>query len=193
MFAKHEKAVIVAGVLCVALAAVLAYLLILDKLDERAYGAQLPPTASTGAPKPECQKISARKWNHLVRTERALDGHSRALRYKPVCRRTYKEFKRHVIRVKAKHLSRLEADAPYAIHWAFRRLGRVGQAMRVARCESTLNRFAENGQYRGLFQLGAHHYWRLGGLPYSHAYANAAAAAQIVQEDGGWGQWECRP
>ncbi|MGB1583344.1 MAG: hypothetical protein ACPHCI_06105 [Solirubrobacterales bacterium] len=111
--------------------------------------------------------------------------------------RVYVRLKRHVIRVerraKRREAKRLATDVKYAITKAFARLGRTAQAMRVAYCESTHNRFAVNGQYRGLFQLGRHHWHRLRGLPYYHAYANARAAASIVAADGGWGQWSCRP
>lgn len=149
----------------------------------------ISPTAATGPVKPPpCRTIRASKWNHLVRLERRLDGRSRPLKNRPVCRITYKRFKRHVQRVESRQL---ETNVRYAIAKAFDPIGRTGQAMAVAYCESTLNRFATNGQYVGLFQLGSHHYHRLRGKPYSHAYANARAAAEIVAADGHWGQWEC--
>lgn len=61
-----------------------------------------PPTGPTGSVKTECQKVKASKWNHLVRIERQLDGHSaHRTRSKPICTDQYKVFKRHVKKVRA--------------------------------------------------------------------------------------------
>lgn len=59
----------------------------------------------------------------------------------------------------------------------------------VARCESTLNPFASNGRYQGLFQLG----WAPFGFSPFDPVANALSAAMTVQRDGGWREWQCRP
>src|SRR5215471_13952922 len=50
----------------------------------------------------------------------------------------------------------------------------------VAWCESTLNPFATNGRYRGLFQLG----WAPFGLDPFEPVANAISAALTVVHDG---------
>lgn len=68
------------------------------------------------------------------------------------------------------------------------------EAVEVARCESGLNPEATNGQYRGLFQLGRYHYWRLDehGWSWSDPLHNAQAASDLYGEQG-WGPWSCRP
>lgn len=138
-----------------------------------------------------CQKVSAKKWNKLRVRELRADGASRQHKKKPVCVNTYRKFKRHVQKVERGLARRLKTDAIFAIQKAFAPLGRVGQAMTVARCESHFNRFAENGQYKGLFQLSANH--RSYVRDWTHAYQNAKRAADIVRGDGDWGQWECKP
>lgn len=57
----------------------------------------------------------------------------------------------------------------------------------VAHCESTLNPFAANGRYHGLFQLG----WSPFGFSAFDPVASALSTAQTVVHDGGWRQWEC--
>ena len=59
----------------------------------------------------------------------------------------------------------------------------------VAYCESTLNPYAVNGRYRGLFQLS----WTPFGFDPYDPVANALSAALTVRHDGGWRQWECKP
>jgi len=59
----------------------------------------------------------------------------------------------------------------------------------VARCESTLNPYARNGRYQGLFQLG----WAPFGFSPFDPVANALSAALTVRRDGSWRQWECKP
>jgi hypothetical protein len=59
---------------------------------------------------------------------------------------------------------------------------------RHARCESTLNVYATNGQYQGLFQMGDYARSR-----YGHgwdAWAQARAAYAYFR-DAGWAPWEC--
>jgi hypothetical protein len=63
--------------------------------------------------------------------------------------------------------------------------------LRVARCESNLQRAASNGQYLGLFQLGAYARGRYLRGDWSDAYANAMAAARYAHDTGGWGPWTC--
>ncbi len=57
----------------------------------------------------------------------------------------------------------------------------------VASCESTLDPFASNGRYKGLFQLG----WSPFGLSPYDPVASALSAAQTVVRDGSWRQWSC--
>ncbi len=66
-----------------------------------------------------------------------------------------------------------------------------GGMLRVARCESNLQRAASNGQYLGLFQLGAYARERYLRGDWSDAYANAMAAARYAHDAGGWGPWTC--
>jgi hypothetical protein len=63
--------------------------------------------------------------------------------------------------------------------------------LRVARCESNLQRGATNGQYLGLFQLGTYARARYLRGDWSDAYANAVAAARYVHDAGGWSPWSC--
>lgn len=145
---------------------------------------------------PTCSTVSAKRFNAALKTRRQLGGKApRKYAHKPVCiRPDYRRVRAQIKRLRKAEARRLETNAVYAITKAFNPIGRTGEALRVARCESTLNRFARNsGGYSGLFQLGSHHFYRLRGLPWYHAYANARAAAEIVRGDGGWGQWVCRP
>lgn len=66
------------------------------------------------------------------------------------------------------------------------------QALRVARCESGLRIDARNGEYLGLFQMGADER-RLFGHG-STAGAQARAAHRYFVASGrGWGPWSCKP
>lgn len=63
----------------------------------------------------------------------------------------------------------------------------------VGSCESHLNPFARNGQYRGVFQEGP--MFERGPfreLGVWDPYANVFTAAFTVSREG-WRQWECRP
>jgi hypothetical protein len=67
-----------------------------------------------------------------------------------------------------------------------------GQALRVARCESRLRIDASNGQYRGLFQMGASERRRFGHG--SSAYVQASAAHRYFVVSGrDWSPWSCKP
>ena len=71
--------------------------------------------------------------------------------------------------------------------------GRYGpQAVQVARCESGLSVYATNGQYLGLFQMGAYARARFGhGW---NAWVQARAAYAYFRASGyGWGPWACKP
>ncbi len=59
----------------------------------------------------------------------------------------------------------------------------------VSWCESTHNPFAQNGRYKGLFQLG----WSPFGFSPFDPVANALSAAMTVRHDGSWRQWQCSP
>jgi hypothetical protein len=88
------------------------------------------------------------------------------------------------------------------IHAVFRSEGRAveDQACRVAGCESTgdatghhHDRWATNGQYLGLFQLGAWARSRFLRGPWFGSWANARAAHRLYIWNGrSWyGQWSC--
>lgn len=70
--------------------------------------------------------------------------------------------------------------------------GYAGQALAVARCESGLSTGAQNGQYRGLFQMGSNER-----ALYGHggsAYAQARAAYRYFVASGrDWRPWGCKP
>jgi len=64
------------------------------------------------------------------------------------------------------------------------------EAIHVAQCESTLNVYARNGDYEGLFQFGSFaraHY----GFAWN-ALTQARAAYRYFL-DAGWSPWTCRP
>lgn len=66
------------------------------------------------------------------------------------------------------------------------------QAVRVARCESGINPHAVNGQYRGIFQMGASER-----ATYGHgagAWRQAKAARRYFIASGrDWSPWTCKP
>jgi hypothetical protein len=79
-----------------------------------------------------------------------------------------------------------------AVRLVARRYGFDPEGMlRVARCESNLDRTATNGQYLGLFQLGGFARARYLHGAWTDSYANAVAAARYAKEAGGWGPWTC--
>lgn len=61
---------------------------------------------------------------------------------------------------------------------------------RVAHCESTLNPFAKNGQYLGLWQK---HWTPFGQFSVNDPVADTLDTVATVIHDGGWRQWECKP
>jgi hypothetical protein len=64
------------------------------------------------------------------------------------------------------------------------------EAIHVARCESTLNVYARNGDYEGLFQFGS-----FARAHYGFAWdaLTQARAAYRYFLDAGWSPWQCRP
>lgn len=66
------------------------------------------------------------------------------------------------------------------------------QALAVARCESGLYLWAQNGQYLGTFQMGDYARGRYGHAP--HAWGQARAAYRYFVDSGrDWSPWACRP
>lgn len=86
-----------------------------------------------------------------------------------------------------------KSPAETAIEKAFSQHGEtvVTEAKRVAWCESRWQPDVRNGQYLGLFQLGAYHWWRFDG-PWYDPEVNAAAAQSLYTEQG-WTPWTCKP
>lgn|SRR5574343_43324 len=141
--------------------------------------------------KSPCKTVTPEVWNRYIRKLDDLTNRKHHKASRKVCKAKLYPLIR---RVKAAE-RKLETNPRYAIPRAFEDAGiawRTSEAMRVAYCESTLNRFATNGQYAGLFQLSSAHQARMKGSPF-HAYDNARHAANTVRADGGWGQWECKP
>lgn len=64
------------------------------------------------------------------------------------------------------------------------------QALRVAWCESRFDVNARNGQYRGLFQMGASERARFG---HGRTVLAQSRAARRYFDLAGWGPWACRP
>ncbi len=76
---------------------------------------------------------------------------------------------------------------------------RYDKAIRVARCESSLNPDAvsRGGGNYGLFQINRVHQGMVESMGYSwdqilDPYVNAAVARNIFDSAGGWGPWGCR-
>lgn len=65
------------------------------------------------------------------------------------------------------------------------------QAIEVAWCESRLQTTAENGQYRGLFQMGSYERSLFGHGSTAHAQARAAHRYFILSGRD-WSPWGCR-
>ena len=64
-------------------------------------------------------------------------------------------------------------------------------ALAVAWCESRLQTTAQNGQYHGLFQMGAHERRLFGHGSSAHEQA-AAARRYFVRSGRDWSPWGCR-
>ena len=65
------------------------------------------------------------------------------------------------------------------------------EAVAVAWCESRLNPTAQNGQYRGLFQMGSHERSLFGHGSTAHVQARAAHR-YFVRSGRDWSPWACR-
>ena len=66
-----------------------------------------------------------------------------------------------------------------------------GEAVAIARCESRLNTTAQNGQYRGLFQMGSHERSLFGHGSTAHDQS-LAAHRYFVRSGRDWSPWGCR-
>ena len=67
-----------------------------------------------------------------------------------------------------------------------------GEALRVSWCESRHYKWAVNGQYRGLFQMGEWERRTYGHAP--GAWAQSRAAKRYFEATGRtWGPWTCKP
>jgi hypothetical protein len=66
------------------------------------------------------------------------------------------------------------------------------QALQVARCESGYQTGAENGQYRGLFQMGSSER-QLFGHGASALVQARAAYRYFVRSGRDWSPWSCKP
>ena len=86
-----------------------------------------------------------------------------------------------------------EVEAAIEMHFGPYGPDVVEEAKRVARCESGWNPDATNGQYLGLFQMGAYHYWRFEGNAWNDPYVNARAAGGLWAESHSWRHWSCKP
>ncbi len=66
------------------------------------------------------------------------------------------------------------------------------QALQVARCESGVHTSAQNGQYRGLFQMGSNER-QLFGHGESALEQARAAYRYFVRSGRDWSPWSCKP
>ncbi len=95
----------------------------------------------------------------------------------------------HVKPAEGQELRPYQVRAKRAILDVFGRYG--AEAVRVAWCESHLTVTAQNGQYLGIFQMGASERRTFG---HGHgAYAQARAAKRYFITSGrDWSPWSCR-
>ena len=114
--------------------------------------------------------------------ERRVAGIRRVLRERRLAVRQRREARRRAA-------SRLRTPAG-AICAVFR--GRCREALAVARCESNLSTYAQNGQYQGLFQMGsyARGLYGHGSSPLRQA---RAAFRYFVASGRDWSPWTCKP
>lgn len=86
----------------------------------------------------------------------------------------------------------IPTDPVAAIRYVFGAVGQADEAVNVARCETggTFSVYAQNGQYLGLFQMGAYARSR-----YGHSYTayGQARAALAYWRAAGWSPWQCLP
>ncbi len=66
------------------------------------------------------------------------------------------------------------------------------QAVAVARCESRLSTWAQNGQYLGLFQFGSYARAKYG-FGWDAWTQSRAAYAYFRASGYRWGPWSCKP
>jgi hypothetical protein len=97
-------------------------------------------------------------------------------------------------RTQAAQRQRLEAELAHspakAICHVFGRY--CTQALQVARCESGTRTSAQNGQYRGLFQMGSSER-QLFGHGESALVQARAAYRYFVRSGRDWSPWSCKP
>jgi hypothetical protein len=129
--------------------------------------------------------LSTKVVNRLARKARALHrAHPHV--------RAYTFFQRLCRAWRKAHVRPAPAAVVPSVRIVARRYGFDPEGMlRVARCESNLERTATNGQYLGLFQLGSFARSRYLQGRWTDSYANALAAARYAREAGGWGPWSC--
>jgi hypothetical protein len=107
--------------------------------------------------------------------------------------RSEQQLRRAVARRHARRLARRLATAPPRVaicHVFGRRYCR--QALAVAWCESRHSTRAENGQYRGLFQMGSYERQQFGHGRTAHAQAKAAHR-YFALTGRDWSPWSCKP
>lgn len=159
-------------------------------------------TAPVRSVAPSCSTVGHRKWNHLVRLERKIDGFSaHRLRDRPVCVSLYKPFKRHVKQLIRRYCH--YAGIKGVKCWIRRAAKKYGQplsdAMRVADCESDFNPGLTNNvpvgsEYAtGLFQF-LPSTWQT--TPYRHKDIFSARwnamAAMWMWDAGRRNEWACQ-
>ncbi len=97
---------------------------------------------------------------------------------------------RQLQQARAKLHARWQPTVDYALRLSSAVTGvSYWQLRSVSFCESHHYPFAQNGRYRGLFQLG----WSPFGFSAFDPVANALSAAMTVAHDGSWRQWTCKP
>ena len=121
--------------------------------------------------------------------KRQLASHARSLRTterRIAAARVRRERKRNLRRLTA-----VQSETPKeTICRVFGRYCR--QALEVAHCESRFSTSAQNGQYLGLFQMGANER-RLFGHGEGAEEQSRAAYRYFVHSGRDWSPWSCRP
>lgn len=87
-------------------------------------------------------------------------------------------------------MATVQTDPVSAISYVFGPYAR--DAIGVARCESNLRTWAQNGQYLGLFQMGSSER-RIYGHGNDALTQAQAAYRYFIASGKGWGPWQCQP
>ncbi len=137
-------------------------------------------TVSSAAPNPIERLVASH--TEVAATYRGRTAEQWASRFRERTRQlqTVKQHLRRRWQPTVDYALRLAAAVTGVSYWQLRS---------VSFCESHHYPFAQNGQYKGIFQM----HWSPFGFSPFDPIASALSAAMTVRHDGGWRQWSCKP